>query len=77
MNRFALVLACALASIAPARQQTSSSGAAQPDATAQLLTEVASRIAETLNAVTLRDFVTRAETLGVKRATGRPQMYYI
>jgi len=39
--------------------------------------ELAGQVAGLFGAVTLQDLVTRAETMGVVRATGAPQMYFI
>ena len=51
--------------------------AATADVPALVWRELAGQVAGLFGAVTLQDLVARAETLGVTRAAGQPQMYFI
>jgi Rrf2 family protein len=52
-------------------------GAAAPDVPALIWNELAVRVAGVVRETTLQDFVARAESAGVKRATSQPTMYFI
>jgi Rrf2 family iron-sulfur cluster assembly transcriptional regulator len=47
------------------------------DVPALVWRELAGQVAGLFDGVTLQDLITRAETLGVARANGAPQMYFI
>jgi Rrf2 family iron-sulfur cluster assembly transcriptional regulator len=47
------------------------------DVPALVWRELAGQVADLFGGVTLQDLVTRAETMGVARAAGPPQMYFI
>ena len=49
----------------------------EADVPALVWRELAGQVAGLFGGVTLQDLVTRAETLGVARASGAPQMYFI
>jgi Rrf2 family protein len=66
----------------PERKPRTNAGAplaspAVADVPALVWRELAGQVAGLFGGVTLQDLVVRAETLGVVRATGAPQMYFI
>jgi Rrf2 family iron-sulfur cluster assembly transcriptional regulator len=52
-------------------------GEPRADVPALVWRELAAQVAGLFGGVTLQDLVSRAETLGVARASGAPQMYFI
>jgi Rrf2 family iron-sulfur cluster assembly transcriptional regulator len=61
----------------PAEGKRKARGSDAADVPGLVWRELAGQVAGLFGAVTLQDLVARAETLGVARAAGAPQMYFI